>query len=94
MKTIRVLRNTGANLPHFTEGQVVDVPDETADLLCGLHLAELLKAIPSEPLQAVPENPTILAAEAKLQEIKEGWLAESPQPKPKRQSKTKPESEE
>ena len=94
MQTIRILRNTGAKLPHFTEGQVADVPDEIAELLCGLHLAELLKAIPDKPLRAVPENPTILAAEAKLQEIKEGWLAESPQPKPKRQSKTKPESEE
>lgn len=99
MKTIQVLRNTGSHLPHFTEGQVVDVPNETAELLCGLNLAVLLKTIPDEPLQAIPENPTIVAAEAKLAEIKDRWLSgnpplEGPLSKSKRQPKTKPESKE
>lgn len=94
MKKIRVLRNTGRHLPRFTEGQVVDVPDQTADLLCGLNLAELLETIPDEPLQAIPANPSILAAEDKLQEIKQRWTAPPPQPKYKRQSKTKSESKE
>ena len=93
MKTIRIVRNTGADLPRFTEGQVVDVPDGTADLLCGLKLAELLRTIPDEPLKAIPENPTILAAEAKLAEIKEGWLDPDP-PKQKRPTKTKLDSKE
>lgn len=97
MKTIRILRNTGNHLPRFTEGQVVDVPDETADLLCGLALAELLKTVPPEPLRAIPENPSIVAAEAKLKEIKDRWTAPAPTPqtpKAKRQPKTKPESKE
>lgn len=94
MKTIRVLRNTGSHLPHFSEGQVVEVPDETADLLCGLSLAELLKTTPPEPLRAVPDNPSILAAEEKLQEIKERWTAPLPPPKHKRQPKTKSEPKE
>lgn len=95
MKTIRLVRNTGASLPRFTEGQVVDVPDETADLLCGLKLAELLKAVPDQLLQAVPENPSIVAAEAKLNEIKERWTGEPERPpKPKHRPKTKPESKE
>ena len=97
MKTIRVLRNTGVDLPRFTEGQVVDVPDDTANLLCGLKLAELLKTIPDEPLRAIPENPSILAAEVKLAEIKEGWLSgDTPQEplKPKRPQKTKLDSKE
>lgn len=93
MKTIRIVRNTGADLPRFTEGQVVDVPDGTADMLCGLKLAELLRTIPDEPLKAIPENPTILAAESKLAEIKEGWLDPDP-PKPKRPTKTKSDSKE
>lgn len=74
MKTIRLLRSTGLNLPRFTEGQVADVPDETAELLCGLSLAEVLKTVPDEPLRAIPDNPSIVAAEAKLAQIKEGWL--------------------
>ena len=102
MKTIRVLRNAGASLPHFTEGQVVDVPDQTADLLCGLNLAELLKTVPQEPLRAVPENPSIIAAEATLKEIKDRWTdgvgqIESPaQPivRPRHRPKTKPETKE
>lgn len=95
MKTIRVLRNTGNHLPRFTEGQVVDVPDETANLLCGLKLAELLKTIPAEPLRAVPENPSIVAAEAKLNDIKERWTAPAPEPpKHKRHPKSKPEFKE
>lgn len=98
MKTIRVLRNTGGNLPRFNEGQVVDVSDETADLLCGLYLAELLKAIPDEPLRAIPENPSIVAAEAKLTEVKHRWTAgqgaNEPPPKQKRHSKTKPKFKE
>lgn len=80
MKKIRILRNTGADLPRFTEGQVSDVADEIADMLCGLKLAELLRTIPDNPLQAVPENPSIVAAEVN--------------PKPRRHSKTKPESKE
>lgn len=97
MKTIRILRNTGVDLPRFTEGQVVDVPDEAANLLCGLKLAELLKTIPDEPLRAIPENPSILAAEAKLAEIKHDWMSgDTPQdpPKPKRSPKTKLDSKE
>jgi hypothetical protein len=85
MKNVRVLRNTGANLPRFTEGQVVDVEDETAELLCGLNLAELLKAIPDEPLRAIPENPSIMAAET----------SEAPSASSKHhRSKMKPESKE
>lgn len=64
MKTIRLLRSTGLNLPRFTEGQVADVPDETAELLCGLSLAEVLKTVPDEPLKAIPEHPSITATEA------------------------------
>ena len=95
MKTIRVLRNTGVHLPRFAEGQVVDVDDQTAELLCSLNLAELLKAIPGEPLKAIPENPTILAAESKLADIKSRWTEDvAPLSKSKRQVKTKPESEE
>lgn len=98
MKTICVLRNTGATLPRFSEGQVVSVEDQTADLLCSLNLAELLKTIPEEPLRAIPENPSILAAEAKLNEIKERWTSgeptAQPTPRPKHRPKTKPESKE
>ena len=94
MTAIRILRNTGANLPRFTEGQVVDVPADTAALLCGLALAEVLETTPPAPLRAVPENPTILAAEEKLQEIKQRWTAPPQPPKPKRQSKHRSESKE
>ena len=95
MKTVHVLRNTGAHLPRFAEGQVVDVDDQTAELLCSLNLAELLKAIPGEPIKAIPENPTILAAELKLAEIKSRWTEDvAPLSKQKRHQKTKPESEE
>lgn len=96
MKTIRILRNTGANLPRFSEGQVVNVQDSVADLLCGLAIAELLKAIPGEPLKAVPDNTTIVAAEQKLAEIKEKWVGRTDDTpaKPKRQFKTKPEIKE
>lgn len=76
-----MLRSTGANLPRFSEGQVVNVQDSVADLLCGLAIAELLKAIPGEPLKAVPENPTIVATD------------DTPA-KPKRQFKTKPKIKE
>lgn len=96
MKTIRVLRSTGNNLPHFTEGQVVEVHDDVANLLAGLSLAEVLKAVPAEPLCTVEDNPSIQAAEARLMETKEKWLAGKPsnetssQPvKPKRQHKHK-----
>jgi hypothetical protein len=102
MKTIRVLRNTGNHLPRFAEGQVVDVPDQTADLLCGLNLAELLKTVPDQPLMAIPDNPSVLAAEDKLQEIKDRWTSgrganespPQPAPKSKRQPKTKSDSKE
>ena len=85
MKRICVLRNTGSHLPRFTEGQVVDVPDEIAELLFGLKLAELIQTIPDEPLKAIPEKPTILATDI---------APEAPLSKSKRQVKTKPESEE
>ena len=85
MKTVRVLRNTGAHLPRFSEGQVVGVDEQTAELLCSLNLAELIKTIPAEPLQAIPAKPTILATE---------HAPEAPLSKTKRQVKTKPESEE
>ncbi len=102
MKTIRILRNTGANLPPFTEGQVVNVADNAAELLCGLGLAEVLKAVPDEPMRAIPENPSIVAAEAKLNEVKDRWMTgkganETPDqspPKSKRPPKTKPELKE
>ncbi len=96
MKTIRMLRSTGADLPRFSEGQVVSVQDSVADLLCGLAIAELLKAVPDEPLKAVPDNPTIVAAEQKLAEIKEKWAGRTDDTpaKPKRQFKTKPEIKE
>lgn len=92
MKTIRVLRSTGSHLPTFSEGQVAKVPDETADLLCGLDLAEVLEAVPDEPLEAIPENPSIKAAEEKLQEIKNRWqdgkgVNESPKPRRRQKSK-------
>lgn len=58
---IKVLRNTGANLPNFTEGQVADVSDDVAELLCGLRIAEILHAIPDEPVRAVPDSPGIQA---------------------------------
>lgn len=84
MKSIRILRNTGAGLPHFTEGQVVGVPDETADMLCGLKLAVLLKTIPVEPLRAIPAASAIVADEDSSQEPS----------KPKRQYKTKSDPKE
>jgi hypothetical protein len=83
VKKIIVLRNTGADLPRFSEGQVVDVQDKVAELLCGLKLAEVLQAVPPETLHAVPDISTVLTAED---------VAEPPQPK--RPSKTKPESKE
>lgn len=96
MKTIRVLRSTGNNLPHFTEGQVVDVRDDVADLLAGMNLAEVLKAVPEEPLRTVADNPSIQAVETRLIETKERWIAgkASNEPsqqttKPKRQHKQK-----
>lgn len=61
MKTIRILRSTGANLPRFTEGQEVSVDSETAELLCRLKLAEVLQAVPGEPLQGVPPEPEVQA---------------------------------
>jgi hypothetical protein len=77
------------------EGQVVDVSDDTASLLCSLNLADVIKAIPAEPLTAVPDNPTIMAAEDDLQAIKEGWISEQPEPpKHKRNHKTKTDSKE
>jgi hypothetical protein len=95
VQTIRVLRSTGGNLPRFAEGQVVDVSDDTARLLCGLNLADVIKAIPEEPLAAVPENPTIMAAEHDLQAIKDGWISEEPEPpKYKRHQRTKHEAKE
>lgn len=102
MKTIRVLRSTGNHLPRYAEGQVVDVPDHSADLLCELGLAEVIRAIPAEPLQAVPENPSIVAAEQKLRDIKDRWLgdadtsesADKPRPKPRPKQKNKPDTKE
>jgi hypothetical protein len=82
VKTIRVLRNTGSHLPRFTEGQVVDVADETAVVLCSLHVAEVLRTIPVEPMKAVPEEPAIMAVD------------EESQPKQKRNQKTKLDSKE
>jgi len=101
MKKIRLLRSTGPSLPRFSEGQVVEVPEDTADLLCGLNLAEVIEMVPDKPLQAVPENPSIVAAEAKLKDIKDRWTkgeaedaAPPPPPKPKRQPKTKTKTKE
>ena len=93
MQRIRVLRNTGQNLPRLAEGQVVDVPDDTADLLCRLNLAVLLKAIPSEPLAAIPENPTIQAAEEKLEEIKDRWTKEPPLRSKRQKAKLDPKEQ-
>lgn len=81
---------------------MVNVPDQTADMLCSLSLAELLKTIPEEPLRAIPENPSILAAEDKLAEIKDRWMngegvneaAPQSPPQRKRHPKTKPDSKE
>jgi len=101
MKKIRLLRSTGPSLPRFSEGQAVEVPEETADLLCGLNLAEVIEMVPDKPMQAVPENPSIVAAEAKLEQIKDKWTSGEtdkasppPAPKAKRQPKTKPKTKE
>jgi len=65
LKKIRVLRSTGSDLPQFTEGQVAEVDEATAELLCKLNLAEVIKAIPPKPVAAVPDEPGIQADQDK-----------------------------
>lgn len=47
MPRITVLRNLGAGLPDYKEGQTIDVSNEEAERLCGLKLAVL--AEPEKP---------------------------------------------
>jgi len=52
----KILRNIGTDsgLPSYTEGQVVEGDENKLDELCKLGLAEIIAAVPSEPMQAIP----------------------------------------
>lgn len=74
---IKVLRNLGAGLPDYTEGQEVCVEDNEGRALCKRGLAVLLEETPvkkEQPKQAeakepevngVPESPKVQASETK-----------------------------
>lgn len=62
---IRILRNLGRNYPDYYEGQVVETDKQVGQSLCEQGLAEVvietIKAIPPEPVIAIPSEPEIVA---------------------------------
>ncbi len=52
---IEVLRSLGRGLPSFSEGQVVEVDNETGEALCSKGLAvAVIQAVPPEPIKGIP----------------------------------------
>lgn len=79
MRSFKVLRNTGAGLPPYAEGQII-TNEAHGDLLCRRGLAVELPAAKPVEVKAVPEKAAI--AEAAPAEIVAEPIAKTEPPKP------------
>jgi hypothetical protein len=52
----KMLRNIGTDskFPPYKVGELIEGNDGLIDELCKLGLAEIIAAVPSEPMQAIP----------------------------------------